>query len=353
MIERSTIYEVARRSGVSTATVSRVMHEGSGFSEATRDRVLATARELGWIPNHSASSLAARRTGIVGLLFPEFGVYDDIDSDSPLYVDLIIRGAERAASAAGNAILIAATRGRRGLELAHSVASKVDGLVVLAGSLSAAELSLVSQRVPVVLLAGQPRRSRLDFVDADNRAGMHAVTTHLLSTHKLHDLAFVAGPSRSPDSRERFAGFCDALTAGGHRAQERPDAHGAFTVSGGASATAELIEARSELPQAIVYGNDEMAIGGLAALRARGVSVPREVAVTGFDDIAAARHMHPTLTTVRQPMRESGETAVRVLLERIADREAPRRGLVLPTEMVIRTSCGCRRRHQLTTEGDR
>lgn len=353
MIERSTIYEVARRSGVSTATVSRVMREGTGFSEATRDRVLQVARELGWVPNHSARSLAARRAGILGLLFPEIGVRDDIDNDSPLYIDLIIRGAERAASEAGNAILIAATRGRGGLDLAHSVASKVDGLVVLAGSLSSAELSAVARRVPVVLLAGQPRRSRLDFVDADNRAGMHAVTAHLLDVHSYEDVAFVAGPARSPDSRERFAGFRDALAAAGLPVPDRPDAYGAFTGSGGALATAELLDSRRQVPRAIVYGNDEMAIGGLATLRSRGVSVPRQVAVTGFDDIAAARHMHPALTTVRQPMREAGETAVRILLERLTDREAPRRGFVLPTETVIRTSCGCRGRRQPTTEGDR
>ena len=111
MVERSTIYEVARRSGVSTATVSRVMDNGTGFSAATRDRVLAVADELGWVPSGSARGLAKRRTGIVGLLFPDFSDIGEAEEESPLYVDQVIRGAERAAASAGDAVLIAATRG--------------------------------------------------------------------------------------------------------------------------------------------------------------------------------------------------------------------------------------------------
>src|SRR5438067_6505710 len=109
MPKRSTIYEVARRSEVSTATVSRVMRNGSGFSAATRDRVLQAAAELGWVPSGSARGLANRRAGIIGVLFPDLGA--DVDSEAPLYVDQVIRGAERAATAAGDAVLIAATRG--------------------------------------------------------------------------------------------------------------------------------------------------------------------------------------------------------------------------------------------------
>jgi LacI family transcriptional regulator len=327
-------------SGFSTATVSRVMHDGTGFSATTRDSVLQVAAQLGWVPNHSARSLASRRAGIVGLLFPDFGE-DGPGSESALYVDQVIRGAERAATLAGDAILIAATRGQGGLELARSVVGKVDGLVVLAGSLAAKDLAAISTRVPVVLMATHTAPHGLDFVGADNRGGAAAITAHLISAHRIKDIAFVAGPRRSPDSRERFVGYRQALVAAGLQAPDSPEVHGDFTESGGAEALETLLAGRRTPPRAVVFGNDEMAIGGLAVLRRHKLRVAAEVAVTGFDDIATARHVRPTLTTVRQPMRDIGETAVGTLLARLADRSAPRQTTVLPTDLVLRTSCGC------------
>jgi LacI family transcriptional regulator len=327
-------------SGFSTATVSRVMHDGTGFSPSTREEVLKVAAQLGWVPNHSARSLARRRAGIVGLLFPDFGS-DIPGSESALYVDQVIRGAERTASLAGDAILIAATRGAEGLELARSVVGKVDGLVVMAGSLAAKDLAEISTRVPVVLMATHTAPHRLDFVGADNRGGAGAVTAHLATTHRFKDIAFVAGPRRSPDSRERFVGYRQALLAAGLEAPDTPEVHGDFTESGGAEALETLLAARRTPPRAVVFGNDEMAIGGLSVLRRRKLRVPADVAVTGFDDIATARHFRPTLSTVRQPMRDIGETAVSTLLGRLADRTAPRMTTVLPTDLVLRASCGC------------
>ncbi len=344
MSDKATIYEVARMSGFSTATVSRVMHDGTGFSATTRDSVLEVAALLGWVPNHSARSLARRRAGIVGLLFPDFGEDAPGSSESALYVDQVIRGAERAATLAGDAILIAATRGQEGLQLARSVVGKVDGLVVMAGSLAAKDLAEISTRVPVVVMATHTAPHRLDFVGADNRGGASAVAVHLASTHRFTDIAFVAGPRRSPDSRERFVGYRTALLDAGLDAPDAPEVHGDFTESGGAQAVETLLGARRTPPRAIVFGNDEMAIGGLAVLRRHKLRVPTDVAVTGFDDIATSRHIRPTLTTVRQPMRDIGETAVGTLLTRLADRSAPRLTTVLPTELVLRTSCGCSNR---------
>ena len=341
MNDRATIYEVARQSGFSTATVSRVMHDGTGFSAETRRSVLDAAADLGWTPNHSARSLARRRAGIVGLLFPDFGPEGSAESESALYVDQVIRGAERAATLAGDAILIAASRVKGGHELARSIVGKVDGLVVLAGSLGTKELADISARVPVVLMATHTAPHRLDYVGSDNRGGAHAVVTHLLTTHRFRDVAFVAGPARSPDSKERFVGYCHALTAAGLSAPGAPEVHGDFTEAGGALAVEQLLEARRTPPRAIVFGNDEMAIGGIGVLRRHRLRIPGDVAITGFDDIATARHIRPALTTVRQPMRDIGETAVRTLLDRLAERAAPRHTAVLPTELVLRASCGC------------
>lgn len=343
MADRSTIYEVAERSGVSTATVSRVMADGKGFSAATRERVQATAAELGWVPSGPARSLASRRAGIIGMLFTDLGRSGDVEEESPLYVDQVIRGAERAATSVGNAVLIAATHTSSGRQHAMSVAGKTDGLVVMARSLSSQDITALGRSVPIVVLGHRHADGGPDLVSADNRDGCRQMTAHLIRVHGYTDLAFVAGPPDSPDSDERFAGFCEALRQADLPAPDAPAATGGFTETGGRLAVAALL-AEGCRPRAIVCGNDEMAIGALTALRAGRLRIPADVAVTGFDNIAATRHVRPALTTVRQPMRELGEQSVRMLLDRITDPAAPRRSVVLPTEVVIRRSCGCRRR---------
>ena len=344
MPDRSTIYKVAQRSGVSTATVSRVMADGKGFSEATRDRVRAMATELGWVPSGPARGLASKRAGVVGLLFPDLGRSGEAEEESPLYVDQVIRGAERAATSAGDAVMIAATRTASGRDLAFSVAGKTDGLVVMARSLSEDDIAALSRSVPIVVLADHyAAGDGPDFAGADNRSGSREITEHLIQVHGYTDLAFLAGPADSPDSGERFAGFCEALRHAGLSAPGEPAATGGFTEAGGQQAVTAML-AGGRASRAIVCGNDEMAIGALIALRAKRLRVPADVAVSGFDDIAAAHHVRPALTTVRQPMRELGERSVRMLLARIADPAAPRQSVVLPTETVIRRSCGCRTR---------
>jgi LacI family transcriptional regulator len=336
---RSTIYEVAERCGVSTATVSRVVHGGTGFSRATRERVLAAAAELGWIPSGPARGLASRKTGIVGLLFPDLAASGEAEEESPLYIDEVIRGAERAATAVGRAVLIAATRGA-GRDLAFSIAGQVDGFVLLARSLPARDVKTLSRTVPIVVLAKRSGNSGADYVGADNRGGMRELVSHLVRVHRFSRLAFVSGPAHSPDSQERFAGFRTALRAHGLPDPGHVSAEGGFTAAGGARAVRTLL-ARRRRPQAMVFANDEMAAGGLAVLRAAGLQVPSDIAVTGFDDIALARHLHPPLTTIRQPMRDLGQEAVLLLHRRLTKPSSRRVSLTLPTKLVVRRSCGC------------
>lgn len=340
MADRSTIYEVARLSGVSTATVSRVMSSGTGYSAATAERVRAIAKSLGWYPNAAASGLASRRVGIVGLVFPSFVDEDAEDVESPLYVDQVIRGAELAASAAGNAVLIAAARDAGHHDIAMAIASKVDGLVIMARSLAESDIAELARSIPVVTLAAGAGDTH-DTVGADNRDGARQLTTHLVVDHGYDRFATIAGPPDSPDAMARHAGYRDALREAGIDAPRQPDAHGDFTRPGGRDAMRRILAGAVNPPRAVVAGNDQMALGAIGALRAAGLRVPQDVAVTGFDDIAAARHGRPTLTTVDQPMRQLGEQAVQVLLDRIAAPEGPRREVILPTRTVIRRSCGC------------
>lgn len=341
MGSKPTIYEVAKRCDVSAATVSRIMSDASFASASTRKLVLEAATELGWVPNGAARGLASRRTGTVGLIFPDLGHSGEAEDESPLFVDEVIRGAERVAASEGQAVLIAAARMANGRQLAYSVAGKADGLVVMARSLSAKDISALAKSVPIVLLANKPGPGTLDYVAVDNRGGAKEITRHLIEVHGYEDLAFVGGPARSPDSAERFGGFCDALEAAGIKVPTEPDAEGGFTEAGGVIAMKALLDT-GRRPRAIVFGNDEMLIGALRALRSAGLRVPADIAITGFDDIASARHIRPALTTVRQPMRQLGSQAVHALFSRIADPEAPRQAVILGTETVLRRSCGCR-----------
>jgi len=338
--DRPTIYAVAQRCGVSTTTVSRVMHDESFGSMHTRERVLNTALELGWVPNGAARGLASRKAGMVGLLFPDLGELDVAEEESSLYVDQVIRGAERVATRAGQAVVIAAVKASGGKALAYSVAGKVDGLVIMSRSLSDKDIAAIARSVPVVLLAHQPRRRSLDHVSVDNRLGVKEVTQHLIEHHAYRDLLFVGGPPESPDSTERFLGFCEALIQFGLMVPPEPTAEGGFTEKGGRRAMQELLAAGYH-PRAIVFGNDEMAIGALGVLKEHGLRVPEDIAITGFDSIPVSRHVSPTLTTVRQPMRELGEVAVELLLSRIQDSQATRKSVFLSTDLVIRESCGC------------
>ncbi|MDA8063081.1 MAG: LacI family DNA-binding transcriptional regulator [Actinomycetota bacterium] len=342
MGERATIYSVARRCGVSATTVSRVVRDQSFGSPATRERVLRVAAELGWVPNGAARGLASRRAGTVGLLFPNLSVSRDAEDESPLYLDEVIRGAERAAAEADQAVLIAAVRERPRLALAYSILSKVDGLVVLARTLPDRDIETIARSVPVVLLASVPTEARSEHASVDNRGGARELVRHLVEVHGYEDFAFIGGPPESPDASERFAGFKEALSAAGLQVARAPHARGGFTEAGGKEAVRSLLDS-GRLARVLVCANDEMAVGVLSVLGEEGLRVPQDVAVTGFDDIGLARHLDPALTTVHQPMRELGERGVELLLARLEDPSSSPKSVLLPTRLVIRGSCGCGR----------
>ena len=239
-------------------------------------------------------------------------------------------------------MLIAATRNAPGHDLALSVAGKVDGLVVMARSLPDRDLASISRSVPVVVLAARSAPRRLDFVGADNRGGAREITAHLIEVHGYRDLAFIGGPAQSPDSIERFLGFGDALRDAGLPVPDIPRWRRADSPRRAVSARCAACSARAAGAHAQSSSETtRWRSARSSALRSLRLRAPADIALTGFDDIAAARHVRPALTTVRQPMRDLGEQAVRTLLDRLAEPNAPRRSLILPTEVIVRRSCGC------------
>jgi LacI family transcriptional regulator, galactose operon repressor len=341
-----TLYDVASLAGVSTATVSRVVHGQDRVRDSTRARVLAVIEELGYVPNGAAQSLSRRRKDVIGLVCLERNapkLQYDIESMSLLFYDEILRGVEARIRHQSWSLLITYLEddGEPDLPRLLSLSGKVDGLLIGEGIVPSHFLARLSERLPVVVIAGNPRERAADVVTADNRSGSAALVNHLIEEHGRRRLFYVDGPPTAPDARERRRALMHVL-------RERPEAqlvgtsHGMFSVASGEEAGQGLLAAEAgPLPDAVVCANDQMAIGVLQALSGAGIRVPADMAVVGFDDIFPATLCDPPLTTVHQPIGLLGARACTRLLDRIARPSLRQKVEMLPTELVLRSSCGC------------
>jgi LacI family transcriptional regulator len=339
-----TLYDVARLAGVSTATVSRVLHGQDRVRDSTRARVREVIDQLGYVPDSAAQSLSRRQKSVIGLVCVERMAPHqyDIESMSLLFYDEILRGVEARIRDHNWSLLITYLREENNVDLARlqTLSGKVDGLLIGEGIVPSAELARLAERLPVVVVAGDPDERAADVVTADNRSGSAALVTHLIEEHGRRRLFHVDGPHSAPDAKERRIALNEVIQS--HPGTVLIGSHcGRFSAQSGEEAGEKLLADRSELPDAIVCANDQMAIGVLQALARGGVSVPEELSVTGFDDIFPGSLFDPSLTTIHQPMRLLGERACSRLLDRIARPDLPTTVELLPTELVLRKSCGC------------
>ena len=321
----ATIYQVAQRAGVSIATVSRALRDSELVTEETRARVRQAARELRFTPSRLGRSLAEGRHAANGIVFP--------DLVGPYYAEVVL-GYEAAAAGFGSSVLILATGGRDDADAAvRELAGRVDGLAIMGQTVGDDVVEgIAATGLPLVLLARDPV-STVDTIRTRNERTAGALAAHLLG-HGHRRFVYLGDPAGAPDVAGRYAGVSARL-----RAVLVPCG---LDLESGRSAAADLLR---DPPDAIICANDEVALGVHLAAEAAGVSVPGDVAVTGWDDLLAARFAG--LTTVSQPMRELGATAARWLhgriTERTADPEERRvaaRRRVLPTQLVVRRSCG-------------
>ncbi|HJY69417.1 MAG TPA: LacI family DNA-binding transcriptional regulator, partial [Streptosporangiaceae bacterium] len=344
-----TIYDVARAAGVSIASVSRVLNGQRNPRQETRERVLAAVADLGFVPDGAARALSARLKEVVGVIvrrpWPAADMDEDLfadEAESLQYPDLINRGIETAAQRRGFDLLIRSVGitehdpGGRTLALAR----KSDGLILHDRVLDPDQMDRLSRQLPIVTLAGYATPTTAN-VHGDNRAGMRALARHLLRDHGYRSLGYLGGYADSPDSIERREVLEAEAAAAGAALEYGPEWQGYYFASGGAQVINQLLSAGRRLPRAIVCANDQTAFGVMSALRKHGLSVPGQVAVTGFDDIPLARHLRTSLTTVRQPIKQMGTAAFDVLYSMLNRERLPARDIVLPTELIRRESCGC------------
>ena len=321
---RPTIRDVARHAGVSIATVSRVMHHAEHVAPATRDRVAAAVEELQFTPSRLGRSLAERRHAANAIVFP--------DLSGPYYAEVVL-GYESVAADLGRSVLILSTHGRAAAPaMVEEMADRCDGMVVMGRTVPDSLVERLHQRgMPLVLLA-RPQLAGIDSVKADNTRSAETLAEHVLASG-ARSLALVGDAALSPDLAERWSAV--QRVAGQHAdatVVHRPTP--VFDEASGVDVARHALE--GELPDAFVCANDELALGVLSELRSAGVDVPGTVLVTGWDDIMAARYAG--LTTVRQPMRELGENAARLLDEVITGGRTEPRHVILPTELVVRTT---------------
>jgi LacI family transcriptional regulator len=327
-----TIHDVAARAGVSVATVSRVLNGKEVVREETLRQVLDAAKALSYVPNVAARSLSNRRSQTIGIVLPD--VHGEFFSE-------VIRGVDVAARAARYHILVSGSHSDLGevLEVLETMRGRVDGLIVMAPDAALASLhESLPSGLPLVLL--NSTADGRDAITIDNYGGAQAMMRHLAGLGHER-IAFIKGPAQNADARERLRGFRDAMHGLGVPATRSLELAGDFTEESGHRAARKILKLEPR-PTAIFAANDSMAVGALAALAEAGLEVPREMSVTGFDDIPIARYVAPPLTTIRVDIADLGRRAFGLLLGAIEQPAAAAgRRDCLNTALIIRKS-SCR-----------
>jgi LacI family transcriptional regulator len=326
-----TIREVAESAGVSYATVSHVINNTRLVSPETRERVLAAMDALNYRPNALARSLRQGKTNTIGLVLP--------DSANPFFAE-ISRSIEDEAFNKGYSVFLCNTELDTQRELFYvDVLSKkqVDGIIFVAAGDQADSLDFLLQRnMPVVMIDRNVPNVEVDAVLTDNQLGGYLATRHLLELGHKH-IACIAGPSSITPSAERIIGYRRALEEAGLPYDENLVIRGDYHAQSGMNITHSILKMNPR-PTAIFALNDLMALGALRAAAEAGCSVPRDLAVVGYDDLEIARFTNPPLTTIAQPKKQVGAQAVNLLVDRISRKNGPPRRLRLAPELIVRRS---------------
>jgi len=335
---RPTIREVAATAGVSYQTVSRVINADGYVAETTRARVLDAISRLKFVPNGIARSLSSRRSHTLGV------VSNDISDHS--FAELAA-GAEQEARRHGFYLIIGSVEDESPNDeeayLRLMQQRRIDGLIVARPRLRPASrrmLAAIADSIPIVAIASRLEALRLHSVDIDNRGGGRIAAAHLVERgHRA--IATITGPLDWPSAQARLDGAREALRDAGVGPELEVATSGDWGVEGGRAAMAKLLASRRTFT-AVFAQSDLLALGAIAELQARGLSVPSDVSVVGYDDIPVARYMSPALTTVRQPMPEVGAMAVRLLVEELSPPShagrARRRHHLVDVSLVVRDS---------------
>ncbi len=343
------IRELARRSGVSAATVSRALNDRAEVSPQTRARIVELAAQLGYSPSQPARTLVRKRSDTIGLIW-DTG-YDAEGRRHPFLSDLLVALKRPLSDAGYHMMLLSTAETDAGVDtyLRATRQHSLDGVILMGvDERHPAITALVESPLAVVAVDLPLRGPRTTYVTSDNRTGAASAVAHLHAQGRRR-IATITGPLSLLPASERLAGYRYQIARLGLPARPEYVSYGDFFLSSGYEGTRALLDL-PEPPDAIFAAGDEMAIGAMHAITDAGLSVPHDVAVVGFDDIESAALVRPALTTVAQDPKALCSGAVDALLAIIGESDEPagERGTpralpapqVLPTSLIIRASCG-------------
>ena len=342
----TTIHDVARHAGVASITASRALSGNAPVSAAVRERVERAVQELGYVPNALAQSLKSRFTGTIGLVVS--------DITNPFFTSLT-RGVEDVAQAAGYSVIVGNTdeslsKQRTYLEMLRR--KRVDGLLLVPAGGDPADVSdWLATGTPLALVCRTVQgidlpAAHVDVVRGESLRSSERLVSHLVA-HGHTRIAIVDGPLDLSTAAERFQGYRAALRRAGFAPDPELERFGPFTVEAGSAATHSLLDLPVP-PTAYFAANNFLSVGVLRVLRERGIRVPEDVALVGFDDIPQMAYLDPFVTVAAQPAAQIGRKAAAALLARIdAQRTAeqapgaPGEETIFETDLLLRRSCGC------------
>ncbi|MGL4336751.1 MAG: LacI family DNA-binding transcriptional regulator [Turicibacter sp.] len=322
-----TIKDVAKEANVSISTVSYVLSGKKKVTDNTKERVLKAVAELGYKPSGIAQSLKTQKTNFIGVFLEEFR--------GPVFNE-IIHGISQEAKRYGYEILVTEyTKGST--EISRLFSQRIaDGAIVLASNVSDEIITqYASEKFPIVTMDRDIKHEAISSIVIDNQQVCQELIQGLLEKG-YQNFYFLNGPQGTYDSDMRRLGFISTLHLQNNPILQYREEYGNFTEENGYTVAKKLIKA-NELPEVICCANDEMALGVINALKEHGISIPQEVAVTGFDDIRIAEYVTPTLTTIKRPSFDLGATAAKILIDGIEKKIMGKR-MILSTEVVWRDS---------------
>jgi LacI family transcriptional regulator len=333
---QSTVFDVAAQAGVSIKTVSRVVNNEPNVRTATRDKVVSAINELGYEPNAAARGLSGKRSYALGLIYENPREFS--------YVGAVLKSALSACEELGYSLLLRPVT-LPGQDLVPEVRkfvlqTRVDAIMLTAPVVDNPEVrqALDELQVPTAFIGPSLRTASGVNVFCDDRQASYDMTAHLIALGHRR-IAFVKGHPDHSVSLKRLMGYQQALTDAGLPLRADWVTQGYFSFESGVTAAASLLE-KTDRPTVIIASNDDMAAGVIFEARERGLNVPADLSVTGFDDTPLASHTWPPLTTIRQPIEAMTEHATRSLIARLQRPDQKASSLHFDCKVIIRGSSG-------------